>query len=194
MFQRSIKALFKITGPFGSKIFSSRFLESLFAPAGSAQASLSFWRCWAFDHKSFSRNDWGCTPTPMGRTGYRSQVSIGLERNSFKAIYLAPTKFSASSQSTNDSEASQPHQCGSAQPLWERSGADYKGPHRYKRERNYRTVQTLMRTKGPLFCHIQMRAFQDHRWQQGANKQWLLFCILFLTFFLIEPCIGQFKN
>lgn len=69
-----------------------------------------------FSFGSFFQNDWGCTPTPMGRTGYHSQVSIGLERNSFKAIHLAPTKFSANSQSTNDAEASQPHQHGSAHP------------------------------------------------------------------------------
>lgn len=57
----------------------------------------------------------GVTLTPVGRTGYYSQVSTGPEKNSFKAIHLAPTKFSGQfSQSTNGSEASNPHPHGSA--------------------------------------------------------------------------------
>lgn len=53
----------------------------------------------------------------MERTGYQSQVSIGLETSGSKAIHLAPTKFSGQfSQSTNDSEASRPDQHGSAHP------------------------------------------------------------------------------
>lgn len=32
-------------------------------------------------------------------------------------------------------------------------------------------ISDTRRTKGPLFCHIQMRSFQDRRWQQGANKR-----------------------
>lgn len=112
--------------------------------------------------------------------GYRSQVSIGLEKNSFQAIHLAPTKFQANSHSPQMTlKQASPTIMVQCTLLWERSGAQYKGPHWYKRERNHWTFQTLMRTKGSLFCHIQMRTFQDHRWQQGANKQWLLFCILF---------------
>lgn len=81
-------------------------------------------------------NDWGCTPAPMDRTGYYSKVSMPLE-NSFQAIPLAPTKFSGQfSQSTDDwSKQASPTMTVQRPLLWERSGADYKGPHWYKRER-----------------------------------------------------------
>lgn len=134
------------------------------------------------------QNDWGYlppTPPTTDRTGYHSEVSIGLEKNSFKAIHLAPTKFSGQfSQSTNTwSKQASPTIEVQCTLLRERSGADYKGPHWYKRERNCRTFQTLMKTKCPSFCHVQMRSFQDHRWQREASKQWLLFCIFFKLFF-----------
>lgn len=124
----------------------------------------------------------GANPTLSDRTGYHSQVPMGLEKSCFKAIHLAPTKFSGQiSQPTKWlwSKSKPPTRHGSRALLCQRSGADYKGPPWYRRERNYYTFQTLMRTKEPLFCHIQMRSVQDHRWQQGADKQWLFFCVLF---------------
>lgn len=57
------------------------------------------------------------TPTaaPMDRTGYRWEVSIGL-KNSFKAIHLAPTKFSGQFSQSKMPEASKPHHRGSMHP------------------------------------------------------------------------------
>lgn len=107
-------------------------------------------------------NDRGCTPAPVDRTAYRSWVSIPLE-NSFQAIPLAPTKFSGQfSHSTDDSEASKPDHHGSAPPALRKvRGRLQRTSLIQERERNSRTVQTLMRTKGPLFRHIQIRSFPD---------------------------------
>lgn len=58
----------------------------------------------------------GATLTPMDRTGYPSQVSIGLEKNSFKAIHLAPTKFSGHFSQSSVTEASRPRHCSLAHP------------------------------------------------------------------------------
>lgn len=179
MFQLSTKALLWITCPLGSKLASGS------QKACSLQQAPSNHLC-HFREDGYlitCPNNWGYhSPHPTtDRTGYRSEVSIELQKNSFKAIRLAPTKFSGQFSVNKCLEQASPTIEVQCTLLGERSGADYKGPHWYKRERNCPIFQTLMKTQGPLFCHIQMRSFQDHRWQRGANKQWLLFCI-FLNF------------
>lgn len=102
-------------------------------------------------------------------------TGVNLGQRSFKAIHLAPTEFSGQF-SVNKwlKQASKHHHRGSGTLLCERSGADYKGPHWYKRGRSYWTFQTRRRTKGPLFCHILRRP----QMKTESEQQWLLFCIL----------------
>lgn len=107
----------------------------------------------------------GVTPLPwIGLVIYYLQVSAGLEKNSFKAIHLAPTKFSGQfSQSTNDSEASNPHHHGGAHPTLRKVRSKLQRTSLIQK-RGITEPFRHMKTKGPLFHHIQMRSFQDHRW------------------------------
>lgn len=163
----SKEALLKITSPLGSKTHSDSFLENLFTSDmmdGLSQIH--------FQHERGH-------PQPTVRTGYDSQVSIWAREKQFQSHTLSTHRI-LRPVLTVSKGLKQASTIVAFQftLLWERSGADYKGPHWYKRERSYQTFQTLMRTKGPLFCHIQMRP----QMTTGSKQQWLLFCILF--FFL----------
>ncbi|VFV21790.1 Hypothetical predicted protein [Lynx pardinus] len=62
--------------------------------------------------------------------GHRSQVSTRLEKNSFKAIHLAPTEFQANSHSPQRTLKQVSLTIVVQRALLRpRSGADYKGPH-----------------------------------------------------------------
>lgn len=126
-------------------------------------------------HKSSSKTV-GATPTPTVRTGYHNRCQSGLE-NSFKAVHLAPTRFWGQfSRSTDNAEASKHHHRVSVHPAL-----------RKVRSRLQRTSLIQKREKLPNISDTDedQRAFVLPRPTEttddnkGANKQWLLFCILF---------------
>lgn len=142
------------------------------------------------------------TPTPMERTGCYSKVSTGPEKNCFKAIHFAPTKFSGQIlQSTTwlGSKSKTP-------PIMvHEAPALLKVRSRLQRTSliQKRGITTHFRYWwGPKnLCSVTFKwdSVQDHRCQRGAEEQWLLFCnswlfLFFNTLFLIESYIGQFKK
>lgn len=126
----SKEALLKITSPLGSKTHSDSFLKNLFASDMTDGLSQIH-----FQHERGH-------PQPTVRTGYHSQVSIWAREEQFQSHTLSTHRIlrpvltvSIGLKQASTIVAFQ------FTLLWERSGADYKGPHWYKRERSYQTFQ-----------------------------------------------------
>lgn len=134
---------------------------------------------------------------PELRTGYPPQVFIGAREEQIQSHALSTHQILRPIPTVDKG-------LGSKQaPSWYLSASCSKrGQEQITKtsliqKRNYQTFQTPKRTKGPLFCHIQMKP-QMTRGGRTATITllhfFLFFFFLFLFFFSIEPCIGQYKK
>lgn len=149
------KALLKITSPLGSQTHSDSFLEK---PVHIRDDGL-------FITNPFPK--WAGPPPPTARAGYHSQVSIWAREEQFQSHTLSTHRilrpFLIVSIGLKQASTIVVFQFTL---LWERSGADYKGPHWYKREKLTKHFRHWWGPKG--LCSATFK--WDHRWQRGANS------------------------
>lgn len=133
----SSKALFEITGPLGSKrsfrLCSGKpVLFHGLLPTTSATAEMM-----GFLSQIRVYNDWGHPHS------HRQDRFTGLEKNSFKAIHIAPTKFSGQISVNKWLWSKQAPPSRFTHPASRKVRSRLQRPSLIQKERNYQTFQTL---------------------------------------------------